>query len=186
MSASRKPLSKRVRFEIFKRDAFTCQYCGAHPPGIILHVDHIRAIAEGGSNEIDNLITACESCNLGKGARALEVAPETVAIKAQRVAEAEEQLRGYQEILKAKADRLEDETWLVAETLWPGCADKGASKADLLSIKRFIERLGVVQAVDFAELAVARKPHRGRAMWLYFCGCCWRQIKGELAPGVPR
>ena len=30
--AERKPISKKTRFEIFKRDGFSCRYCGAHPP----------------------------------------------------------------------------------------------------------------------------------------------------------
>lgn len=38
--AERKSLSKKTRFEVFKRDSFECQYCGAHPPSTILHVDH--------------------------------------------------------------------------------------------------------------------------------------------------
>ncbi|MEY5098935.1 MAG: hypothetical protein RJA36_1654, partial [Pseudomonadota bacterium] len=69
--SDRKKFSKRTRFEIFKRDGFTCQYCGAHPPGVLLHLDHIVALAAGGADDEDNLITACEPCNLGKGARDL-------------------------------------------------------------------------------------------------------------------
>jgi hypothetical protein len=30
--AQRKPISKSVRFEVFKRDNFACQYCGASAP----------------------------------------------------------------------------------------------------------------------------------------------------------
>lgn len=64
-------LSKRIRFEIFKRDNFTCQYCGRKAPDIVLHCDHIDPKSKGGNNTILNLITACEGCNLGKGARRL-------------------------------------------------------------------------------------------------------------------
>ena len=69
--ADRKPIPKKVRFEVFKRDRFTCQYCGAKAPDAILHVDHIRPVAEGGDNNILNLVTACRDCNLGKGKRLL-------------------------------------------------------------------------------------------------------------------
>lgn len=62
----RKSTGKRLRFEIFKRDHFTCQYCGAQPPDVVLVVDHIEAVAAGGTNDPLNLITACESCNQGK------------------------------------------------------------------------------------------------------------------------
>lgn len=67
----RKPMSKKLRFEVFKRDNFSCQYCGKAAPDVILHVDHINPVAGGGENDILNLITACQDCNLGKGARLL-------------------------------------------------------------------------------------------------------------------
>ena len=63
---TRKAISKTLRFEVFKRDSFKCQYCGAAAPQVLLHVDHIVAVAKGGSNELMNLITSCDSCNLGK------------------------------------------------------------------------------------------------------------------------
>lgn len=63
---ARKTLSKKTRFEIFKRDSFTCQYCGKSAPDVILHVDHIMPISKGGDDDITNLITSCESCNQGK------------------------------------------------------------------------------------------------------------------------
>ena len=90
----RKPISKKTRFEIFKRDGFKCMYCGAHPPAVLLHIDHIKPVADGGKNDIDNLITACEPCNLGKGARLLEVTPKSLEEKAKLIAEQEEQLLG--------------------------------------------------------------------------------------------
>lgn len=68
---ARKAITKKVRFEVFKRDKFTCQYCGKKAPDVVLHVDHIHPVAEGGDNDIANLITACLDCNLGKGAREL-------------------------------------------------------------------------------------------------------------------
>ena len=55
----RKQLSKTLRFEVFKRDSFKCQYCGKSAPEVTLEVDHIIPVAKGGSNEIFNLITSC-------------------------------------------------------------------------------------------------------------------------------
>lgn len=68
---TRKALSKKTRFEVFKRDKFTCQYCGKAAPDVVLHVDHIKPVSKDGDNEITNLITACVDCNSGKGAREL-------------------------------------------------------------------------------------------------------------------
>lgn len=65
----RKPLLKKDRFEVFKRDSFKCQYCGASAPEKILEVDHINPVSKGGDNSITNLITACFDCNRGKGKR---------------------------------------------------------------------------------------------------------------------
>lgn len=67
----RKQISKTLRFEVFKRDSFTCQYCGADAPEAVLHVDHITPVASGGDNDLTNLITSCVKCNLGKGATEL-------------------------------------------------------------------------------------------------------------------
>jgi hypothetical protein len=67
----REPLSKKIRFEVFKRDSFKCQYCGRSAPDVILNVDHIVPVAEGGTNDIMNLLTSCFDCNNGKRARQL-------------------------------------------------------------------------------------------------------------------
>ena len=69
---ARKPIGKKMRFEVFKRDRFTCQYCGESAPDVVLHVDHIDPVNNGGKNEIVNLVTSCEGCNLGKGKRLLD------------------------------------------------------------------------------------------------------------------
>ena len=77
--SERKPISKKLRFEVFKRDSFKCQYCGQEAPKVVLNCDHIHPVAEGGDNDISNLITACWDCNSGKGARTLD--DDAVVIK---------------------------------------------------------------------------------------------------------
>lgn len=57
----------KLRFEIFKRDNFTCQYCGRKSPDVILEVDHIFPKSKGGLNKKENYKTACKDCNIGKG-----------------------------------------------------------------------------------------------------------------------
>lgn len=68
---SRKTITKKVRFEVFKRDGFTCQYCGRMSPDVVLEIDHINPVNNGGTNDIMNLITSCFDCNRGKGKRKL-------------------------------------------------------------------------------------------------------------------
>ena len=60
-------LSLSIRFEVLRRDGFTCQYCGRKTPDVKLHVDHVLPWSAHGSNNIENLRTACQECNLGKG-----------------------------------------------------------------------------------------------------------------------
>jgi len=71
MGAKRKTLSKKTRFEVFKRDSFKCQYCGAASPEAVLVVDHIDPISKNGADEMVNYITACQPCNAGKSDRKL-------------------------------------------------------------------------------------------------------------------
>ena len=69
-------VSKSIRFEVFARDAFTCQYCGRRPPEVVLELDHIHPRSKGGQDELTNLITSCWDCNRGKAAKVIsEVAP---------------------------------------------------------------------------------------------------------------
>lgn len=68
---ARVPIPKKLRFDVFKRDSFTCQYCGRKAPDIVLHCDHVMPVADGGVGDILNLVTSCVDCNLGKGARQL-------------------------------------------------------------------------------------------------------------------
>ena len=75
----RKGMSKKIRFEVFKRDSFSCQYCGATPSTTELEVDHIQPVATGGGNDMLNLITSCFDCNRGKSAR--ELSDDSVVVK---------------------------------------------------------------------------------------------------------
>ncbi len=175
----RQSISKTARFEVFKRDKFVCQYCGAHPPAVILHVDHIIPVKEGGDNEIGNLITSCDGCNLGKGARQLNVVPESLMDRAAEIREREEQIAQYAQIVQEARDRLEADAWKVAEVLKPGASD-GYRKDWLRSIKMFIEKLGVWGALDAAEIA-AERQYGDRDTFKYFCGICWNKIKADDA-----
>ena len=55
-----------TRFNLFLRDAFSCQYCGS---GDDLTFDHIVPRSRGGRTTWENIVTACARCNLQKGGR---------------------------------------------------------------------------------------------------------------------
>lgn len=174
---SRTPISKSKRFEVFKRDGFQCQYCGATPPSAILHVDHINPVKLGGGDEIDNLITACSACNLGKSASQLGAVPKSLADRAQETAEREAQIAGYAAVMEARLERIENDAWRVAEALKPGAA-KGYSADRLSGIKHFVEKLTVYSVLEAAEIAKAKYPYSETKAFKYFCGICWNRIRG--------
>lgn len=92
--AKRKVIGAKLRFEVFKRDAFKCQYCGKAAPDVILRVDHVRPVSKGGDDDLLNLITACFECNAGKGA--IELSDKSAIAKQRKqledLAERREQL----------------------------------------------------------------------------------------------
>ena len=70
--AKRTGITKKIRFEVFKRDSFTCQYCGREAPNVVLEIDHILPVSKGGKNDLLNLITSCRDCNRGKTNKTLD------------------------------------------------------------------------------------------------------------------
>jgi 5-methylcytosine-specific restriction endonuclease McrA len=65
-----RPRVKLTRREVFRRDNYTCQYCGKHDGG--LTVDHVMPRHLGGQHVWTNVVAACPSCNHHKGGRKLE------------------------------------------------------------------------------------------------------------------
>lgn len=65
-------MSNTRRFKILERDGFKCAYCGKVASETELEVDHIIPRAKGGTDIIENLITACFECNRGKRDRLLK------------------------------------------------------------------------------------------------------------------
>ena len=58
-----------TRFNVFLRDRFSCQYCATSLPAERLTFDHIVPRSRGGRTVWNNVVAACESCNLRKGQR---------------------------------------------------------------------------------------------------------------------
>jgi len=55
---------QEIRQMVFGRDGFKCVFCSSRKS---LSVDHIRPVAHGGGDDIENLQTLCKSCNSKKG-----------------------------------------------------------------------------------------------------------------------
>jgi len=58
----------RLRYEALKKYGRKCSCCGAMPPDVVLHVDHIKPRSKYPELELDinNLQILCKHCNLGK------------------------------------------------------------------------------------------------------------------------
>ena len=59
-------ISREDRLALYKRDGFSCVYCGST---LNLQLDHLHPRSKGGSNHKSNLVTACRSCNKAKSNR---------------------------------------------------------------------------------------------------------------------
>ena len=64
-----------TRFNLFLRDEFCCQYCGARGD---LTFDHVLPRSRGGITSWENVVAACSSCNLHKGSKSLRQAGLTL------------------------------------------------------------------------------------------------------------
>ncbi|AMP02453.1 HNH endonuclease family protein [Collimonas pratensis] len=57
---------------LFRRDRYTCAYCGGRFPHNELSRDHVLARSRGGKDTWTNCVTACKDCNQEKGSKVLE------------------------------------------------------------------------------------------------------------------
>jgi hypothetical protein len=186
-------LSVRTRFEVFKRDRFTCRYCGRTTPDVLLEVDHLIPRAAGGSDDLENLVTACWDCNHGKADRLLDessAAPVSLAT-VEATEERVEQARAYAAAVQAERELHEQFRWMVVEA-WGhvfGAVRKETETGTLLefeyaygrfpndgSIRRILRRLPVAQVLEAVDITSARFRSASRGAESYFFGVCWRMV----------
>ena len=155
MASRRKQIPKSVRFEVFKRDKFTCQYCGESAPNVILEVDHITPVSKGGSNEIINLITSCRDCNRGKTDKKLDDNTAVIIQKKQLDAmqERREQLEMMVQWQKSLEHELEIETdaidaYFKSNTKW-SFNDNGRRR-----IRKLIRQFGFSEVYTATEISI--------------------------------
>jgi len=170
-------IPKRMRFEVFKRDGFECVYCGATPPNVILHCDHINPVSRGGETSIDNLVTACQPCNSGKSNIPLSITPLSLSERAAEVIERESQIAGYEAIMKARRMRLDADAQEALNHFCECYNIESIQKSDFESLKRFIDKLGLDEVLTSIDLAKSMKPYSQKWGWKYFCGTCWGKIR---------
>lgn len=168
-------ISKKTRFEVFKRDEFTCTYCGQKPPAVVLECDHVIPVAQGGPDAIENLTTSCFDCNRGKSDRGLGMVPESVSHRAELLQEREEQERAFARLLRSRRKRQDTAINSIQQILL-GDTDLVFTDRFRLSVKHFLERMPL-DRVTFAAERAYTKVRAPDPRLKYFCGICWKLIK---------
>lgn len=175
------PVSKRLRYEILKRDNHTCRYCGATAPDVKLTVDHVTPTALGGTDTADNLVTACQPCNAGKSSTSPD-APLVEDVKELDLKWAD----AIKRVTTARAkQRKKRDTYVVrflsAWDEWHYGPDKEPIPRPAsweASIQRFYD-LGVpIEDVEeCVRVACGNNNVRLDETFRYFAGCVWRVVK---------
>jgi hypothetical protein len=159
MAEKRKPISKKIRFEVFKRDSFTCQYCGRMAPDVILELDHIKPVASGGNNGIMNLITSCFDCNRGKGKRELSEKGEILKQQKQlsELSERREQLKMLLEWREELLKFHENEVDIICDTISLNCDGPiKINESGRKVIKDLIRRFGIEEIIRCCEISFTK------------------------------
>jgi hypothetical protein len=164
--AERKAIPKKVRFEVLKRDKFTCQYCGRQAPDVVLNIDHITPVAKGGTNDITNLITSCFDCNSGKSDRELS---DDAAVKKQKaqldlLQERREQL----EMMHEWQMQLTDEALSAGKIVSDVCrkmTGAGLSEAGIRSANKLVSDFGLDEVCEAVRIAFSKYPHGTDKEW---------------------
>lgn len=175
-------ISKKLRFEVFKRDGFTCQYCGKKTPETVLEVDHIVSVSEGGQDDMTNLVTSCFDCNRGKGKISLDKVPgqeEDLHEKTILLLERERQLREYNEVLARIRER-EDVDLKELTDYWDRAFNPCYFK--WATIRSYLRLFAKERIRDAIEITMRKDLdttdcYKGDAAFRYLCGILnkWRQ-----------
>lgn len=172
-------VSPRLRFEVFKRDDHTCQYCGRKSPEVVLEVDHIHPVCEGGADDEINLITACWECNRGKAGVPLAqvMTGADPHDKAVEILERERQLAEYNYVLAQENDRIETEAWELIRYWKTEIGDTSdmdsMNRFDYRWLKSALRWCPMEKIREFMDIAIGRRMTKN---FRYVAGCArnWR------------
>lgn len=172
------PISKRLRYEVLRRDDHTCRYCGARAPEVKLTVDHVVPVALGGDDAPDNLVAACAACNSGKS---------SVPVDAPIVAQVADDALRWSRAMELAAWRAEQnlrfddeicavflrawETWTFGGEPYPLHDDWRQS------VRRFAAAGLSADLIARAADDALSTNKRVRDRFTYFCGICWTLIR---------
>jgi len=173
-----------MRFEVFKRDGFQCQYCGKKSPLVVLEVDHVIPICEGGADISENLLTSCFDCNRGKGKELLETYKEGTDPTEQAILllERERQLKEYNEVLKqVRARKIDDYNEIL--DLWNermGCSQRWFPEGYIYQVLDRLPKESILEAIEICKSSCKRYEDRswGESYRAYLSGIIRRMTNG--------
>lgn len=179
-------VSKRLRFEILRRDNHKCRYCGAQPAESELQIDHVTPVSLGGSDDPSNLAAACKDCNAGKTSSNPD-APLVANVSDDALRWA----RAMEIVAQGRAvERMERrERYDLFESHWNRWTFRGKWQSSGEYEKRTIPLPGGwrgsidqflnagLEMEDLTELIDVAMGSNSNDEWKYFCGCCWKQVR---------
>lgn len=176
-------VTKRLRYEILRRDNHTCRYCGGIAPEAVLTIDHVLPTALGGSDGPDNLVAACKDCNAGKAAsNPDDPLIEQVSADAVRWARAVEAAA-----IEASLDFVQlQETREIFDSAWQGWThkDRQGNSSVLPRPKNWADSIDMFGArglppellEECVRITMARKGVDLDQRFTYFCGVAWKKV----------
>ena len=172
-------VSKRLRYEVLRRDNHTCKYCGGTAPDVTLTVDHVVPSTLGGSDDPSNLVAACMDCNAGKSASNPDAplvadVDEKAAQWAQAMHRVVKNRMAEHATQRARVDAF-DQKWCS----WSdGAGDELPREGNWKdSIVMFLANgLDDEFLADAVDSAAGNRKVRYTDVWRYFCGICWREL----------
>jgi hypothetical protein len=184
-------VSKRLRYEILKRDKHECQYCGGKAPDVELTVDHVVPSTLGGNDEPPNLVAACKDCNAGKSSVPAD-APLVAGVADKALAWAEAMRIVAEERAAARASS--EKLYAKFRKEWNSWKDwRGNPEPLPAGWKSSIDQLlnAGLDMADIIEMVDVAMEAKAKDTWRYFCGCCWKQLSkmqqraSEITAGTP-
>ncbi len=183
-------VSKRLRFEVLRRDNHACRYCGRTAPEVKLTVDHVIPETLGGTDDPGNLVAACADCNSGKSsvpadaAIVEDVAQDAVRwARAMRYAKETHQFTWWREENRLAGIRVtwDKWTWGGSEATFP--LPHGWQSTVLAWFTAGLDEDDVGHAINVAMRA---KGVAVENRWRYCCGVAWRMVRErqEMAQDV--
>jgi len=170
-------VSNRLRYEVLRRDNFTCRYCGASAPDVVLEVDHVVPVSLGGTDHPRNLVAACVDCNSGKSSSSpddthVADADASDVRWAQAMREAAAQMQSEERIWDAGVEAFHDE--------WTSWKRSDGSTLDLpedwRSRIRHMLRAGLPAPIMVELVVTAMSNKKVYDEWAYFVACCMKRI----------